>query len=285
METYEHDFGGCKQAFIDFLQRPAVLRHAVAVHATIANVREIMPLVSRRVVSYGLGERRRLRASDVSRAGAMHLRVARSQARGAQPISRSSSISPGAHNVLNALAAIAVAQRDRRRRCGHRARAGGIPGRRAALPALRRGRAQPRRHASRWSTTTAIIRRKCAATLDAARGSVSGPPARARLPAAPLYAHARSASRISSKCSPASTCSCSRRCIPPARRRSRPQTARSLARARPRRGARRAGLRRASRRHAATHRARWPATGDVVVTMGAGIDRARSPSAARQAAR
>jgi UDP-N-acetylmuramate--alanine ligase len=53
METYGHDFNRLKQAFVDFLQRLPFYGVAVLC-ADDANVREIMPLVSKQIVTYGL---------------------------------------------------------------------------------------------------------------------------------------------------------------------------------------------------------------------------------------
>ena len=98
---------------------------------------------------------------------------------------------PGAHNALNAAAALTAMPRDRRRRRGRRGRAARLLGRRAALRAPR----HDRRRARSWSTTTRTTRPRCARR--------SRPPARssprrlvARLPAAPLLAHARSGARV-----------------------------------------------------------------------------------------
>jgi UDP-N-acetylmuramate--alanine ligase len=52
METYGHDFSRLKQAFVDFVQRLPFYGVAVLC-ADDANVREIMPLVSKQIVTYG----------------------------------------------------------------------------------------------------------------------------------------------------------------------------------------------------------------------------------------
>ena len=107
METYEHDFGKLKQAFVDFLQRLPFYGVAVLC-ADDANVREIMPQVSKQIVSYGFEEGANLRAENVEAvAGQMKFDCVRSNG----SVSRFAVTLnlPGRHNVLNALAAIAVA--------------------------------------------------------------------------------------------------------------------------------------------------------------------------------
>ncbi len=107
MDTYGHDFARVKQAFVDFLQRLPFYGVAVLCEDD-PNVREIMPLVSKHVVRYGLSETARVRAENVRADGARMLfdlvRVNGQTTR--LPIELNL---PGMHNVLNALAAIAVA--------------------------------------------------------------------------------------------------------------------------------------------------------------------------------
>ena len=107
METYEHDFGKLKQAFVDFLQRLPFYGVAVLC-ADDANVREIMPLVSKQIVSYGFDEGANVCADNVEAVGGqMKFDCVRSNG----SVSRLAVTLnlPGRHNVLNALAAIAVA--------------------------------------------------------------------------------------------------------------------------------------------------------------------------------
>ncbi len=107
METYGHDFGRLKQAFVDFLQRLPFYGVAVLC-ADDDNVREIMPKVTRQIVSYGLEEGANVRAENVVASdGQMRfdcVRVNGSVSRFAVTLNL-----PGMHNVRNALAAIAVA--------------------------------------------------------------------------------------------------------------------------------------------------------------------------------
>ena len=107
METYGHDFGRVKQAFVDFLQRLPFYGVAVLC-ADDANVREIMPQISKQIVSYGLDPSANVRAENVvAAAGQMRFDCVRVNG----SVSRFPVVLnlPGMHNVLNALAAIAVA--------------------------------------------------------------------------------------------------------------------------------------------------------------------------------
>lgn len=107
METYGHDFGRLKQAFVDFLQRLPFYGVAVLC-ADDANVREIMPQVSKQIVTYGLEAGANVRAENVVAVGGQMrfdcVRVNGSVSR--FPVTLNL---PGRHNVQNALAAIAVA--------------------------------------------------------------------------------------------------------------------------------------------------------------------------------
>ena len=107
MDTYGHDFGRVKQAFVDFLQRLPFYGVAVLCDED-PNVREIMPQVSKQIVRYGLSARASIRAENVRADGGRMLfdcvRVNGTTSR--LPIELNL---PGMHNVLNALAAIAVA--------------------------------------------------------------------------------------------------------------------------------------------------------------------------------
>jgi UDP-N-acetylmuramate--alanine ligase len=107
METYGHDFGKLKQAFVDFLQRLPFYGVAVLC-ADDANVREIMPQVSKQIVSYGLDAQANFRAENVvADRGQMRFDCVRTNGSTSRfPVTLNL---PGMHNVLNALAAIAVA--------------------------------------------------------------------------------------------------------------------------------------------------------------------------------
>jgi UDP-N-acetylmuramate--alanine ligase len=105
METYGHDFGRLKQAFVDFIQRLPFYGMAVLCSDD-ANVREIMPRITKSMTTYGLEEGAQVRGTDVRHSGGrMDFKVQRA----GQPEMAVSLNLPGQHNVLNALAAIAVA--------------------------------------------------------------------------------------------------------------------------------------------------------------------------------
>ena len=107
MDTYGHDFARLKQAFVDFLQHLPFYGVAVLCDDD-PHVRSIMPLVSKQIVRYGLSESANIRADNVRAEGGRMVfdavRVNGSVSR--LPIELNL---PGVHNVLNALAAIAVA--------------------------------------------------------------------------------------------------------------------------------------------------------------------------------
>jgi len=105
METYQHDFARLKQAFVQFLQNLPFYGSAVLCIDD-PNVREILPFVSKPVVTYGLRAEAMVRAERVQHAdGAMRFTAIRERR---APLSVTLNL-PGSHNVQNALAAIAVA--------------------------------------------------------------------------------------------------------------------------------------------------------------------------------
>ncbi|HEY7675231.1 MAG TPA: UDP-N-acetylmuramate--L-alanine ligase [Burkholderiales bacterium] len=104
METYQHDFARLKQAFVGFLQNLPFYGSAILCLDD-AHVREIMPSVTKPIVTYGLREGAMVRAVDVVAGERMRFKAVRE---GAAPLEVSLNL-PGKHNVQNALAAIAVA--------------------------------------------------------------------------------------------------------------------------------------------------------------------------------
>ncbi|MDO8347670.1 MAG: UDP-N-acetylmuramate--L-alanine ligase [Rugosibacter sp.] len=107
METYGHDFSRLKQAFVDFLHRLPFYGVAV-VCGDDANVREILPRVAKQVVTYGIDSEANFRAENIQAdGGVMRFDCVRKNG----TVSRLPIVLnlPGRHNVLNALAAIAVA--------------------------------------------------------------------------------------------------------------------------------------------------------------------------------
>ncbi|MCD8504815.1 MAG: UDP-N-acetylmuramate--L-alanine ligase [Burkholderiaceae bacterium] len=109
MDTYGHDIAKLKQAFIEFVQRLPFYGSAIVCLDDL-NVREIMPLISRPIVTYGLNEDAQVRATDVKANGTtMHFNVQRQlDDKPHEPLRVTLNL-PGLHNVRNALAAIAVA--------------------------------------------------------------------------------------------------------------------------------------------------------------------------------
>ncbi len=105
METYGHDFGRLQQAFVDFLHRMPFYGTAILCTDDAA-VREIVPQVNCSVIGYGLGEQAQVRAVDVRADGAQMRFTARRTSLPDLPVVLNL---VGRHNVLNALAVIAVA--------------------------------------------------------------------------------------------------------------------------------------------------------------------------------
>jgi UDP-N-acetylmuramate--alanine ligase len=104
METYGHDFTRLKQAFIEFLGHLPFYGAAVLCIDD-ANVRDILPFISKPIVSYGFAAEAQVRAVDAVAAGTqMQFKVLRENA---APLPVVLNL-PGLHNVANALAAIAV---------------------------------------------------------------------------------------------------------------------------------------------------------------------------------
>ena len=108
METYGHDFERLKQAFVDFLHRMPF--YGIAVLCTDDEaVRDILPGVTCPVTTYGFDEGAQVRAVDVRAVGdQMHFTVQRRNGVTLEDLAVVLNL-PGRHNVLNALAAIAVA--------------------------------------------------------------------------------------------------------------------------------------------------------------------------------
>ncbi len=107
METYGHDFERLKGAFVDFLNRLPFYGVAVLC-ADDANVRAILPAVPKQIVTYGLDPAANVHAENVRAVdGQMQFDAVRVNGSVSRlPITLNL---PGMHNVLNALAAIAVA--------------------------------------------------------------------------------------------------------------------------------------------------------------------------------
>lgn len=108
METYGHDFGKLKKAFVDFLHRMPFYGTAILCTDDAA-VREISEQVTCPITSYGFNEDAQVRAVDVRAVGGqMHFTVQRRNGVVLPDLDVVLNL-PGRHNVLNALSAIAVA--------------------------------------------------------------------------------------------------------------------------------------------------------------------------------
>ncbi len=107
METYEHSFDKLKGAFVEFLQQLPFWGMAV-VCIDDANIRQILPRVTKPVMTYGFSEAAKVRAINVrADAGKMHFTVQRING-----VTTEMDVTlnlPGKHYVQNALAAIAIA--------------------------------------------------------------------------------------------------------------------------------------------------------------------------------
>ena len=108
METYGHDFGNLKKAFVDFLHRMPFYGTAILCTDDSA-VQSIMPLVKCPITSYGFNENAQVRAVNVRPVGAqMHFTAQRRNGVTLPDLEVVLNLA-GEHNVLNALSAIAVA--------------------------------------------------------------------------------------------------------------------------------------------------------------------------------
>jgi UDP-N-acetylmuramate--alanine ligase len=105
MDTYQQDFAKLKQAFAQFLQNLPFYGAAVLCIDD-AHVRAILADVTKPVLTYGTREDAMVRAEAIEHdGGRMRFRALRKDAKPLEVVLNL----PGRHNVLNALAAIAVA--------------------------------------------------------------------------------------------------------------------------------------------------------------------------------
>lgn len=104
MHTYGGDFSRLENTFIEFLHNLPF--YGLSVMCTDDPViRKLLPRVNRQLVSYGFNEEADVRADNIRQQGmTTHFRVLRS----GKPAFEVALNLPGRHNVLNALAAIAV---------------------------------------------------------------------------------------------------------------------------------------------------------------------------------
>ena len=106
METYGFDFNRLKQTFIEFLHNLPFYGLAVLCIDDPV-VREILPDVSRPVLTYGFSDDADFRIEDVSiRQSNSHFKIFRPEY--SEPLNIELNI-PGVHNVLNAAAVVAIA--------------------------------------------------------------------------------------------------------------------------------------------------------------------------------
>jgi UDP-N-acetylmuramate--alanine ligase len=106
LSSYEGDLGRLKQGFLEFLHNLPFYGLAVLCSDD-DNTRELIPQLGRRVASYGFGERADIRAYDVERLGLRSRFKVVSKER-PEPLTLEVNLA-GLHNVLNSLAAVAVA--------------------------------------------------------------------------------------------------------------------------------------------------------------------------------
>ena len=109
MDTYGHDFARLKAAFVEFVHRMPFYGAAI-VCGDDPGVRSILPMLSRPVVTYGLGEDVQVRAVQVQHLPGGQMRFVCQRRNGTVMPDLAITLNlPGEHNVRNALAAIAVA--------------------------------------------------------------------------------------------------------------------------------------------------------------------------------
>ncbi|MFO0152579.1 MAG: UDP-N-acetylmuramate--L-alanine ligase [Burkholderiales bacterium] len=109
MDTYGHDLGKLKQAFIEFLQHLPFYGAAILCIDD-ANVRDIMPFISKPILTYGLRPDAQYRAVDIVAEGTQMKFTALRPENGFKPAPLPITLNqPGLHNVLNALSVIAIA--------------------------------------------------------------------------------------------------------------------------------------------------------------------------------
>lgn len=108
MDTYGHDFGKLKQAFVDFLHHMPFYGAAI-VCVDDPNLRSLLGDIQRPITSYGVSEDAQVRALNIQADhGQMRFTVQRRNGVRMPDLDVVLNL-PGHHNVLNALAAISVA--------------------------------------------------------------------------------------------------------------------------------------------------------------------------------
>jgi len=106
METYGHDFERLKSAFVEFLHRLPFWGMAILC-ADDPVVRALLPRITKPMLTYGTGDDCAIQAVDIrAEEGRMRFTAVRNGVRSSVDLTLNL---PGLHNVLNALAAVAVA--------------------------------------------------------------------------------------------------------------------------------------------------------------------------------
>jgi UDP-N-acetylmuramate--alanine ligase len=105
MVTYGNEFARLRATFLEFLHHLPFYGLAVMC-VDDENVRELLPEVTRKVLTYGTREEADVRAVDISQEGMTTRFILQLRDSDSFPVTLNM---PGRHNVLNALAAIAVA--------------------------------------------------------------------------------------------------------------------------------------------------------------------------------
>lgn len=107
METYQHDFSKLVQTFEDFLHQLPFYGLAILCIDDPVIREQMLPVISKPTLTYGLSEDADIRATEIRHhQGQTHFKVMRGQVHSLDVTLNL----PGQHNVLNALAAIAIAQ-------------------------------------------------------------------------------------------------------------------------------------------------------------------------------
>lgn len=110
MDTYGHDIARLRSAFVEFTQNLPFYGTAILC-VDDDNVKKIIPFISRPIVTYGIEEEADYRARNIRSVGPqMHFTVDRNcgRRRQCEPLDIVLNL-PGHHNILNALAGIALA--------------------------------------------------------------------------------------------------------------------------------------------------------------------------------
>jgi len=110
METYGHDFAKLKSAFVEFLEHLPFYGLAVLC-ADDANIVDILPRLTKPILTYGFSPHADLRAVNVvAEHGRMHFTAISARGATIQKVLDCELNLAGTHNVLNALSAIAIAR-------------------------------------------------------------------------------------------------------------------------------------------------------------------------------